>query len=88
MGETPVLIPNTEAKLHKADGTALAREWESRTLPGFFILNLQEGETDKNSTVVSQSKQKHRNIWGMDTSRKIFSSDEIFEVKGNSCCNP
>jgi hypothetical protein len=34
---TPVPIPNTEVKLFSADGTALGAEWESRSLPGFFI---------------------------------------------------
>lgn len=33
-GETPVPIPNTEAKPSIADGTAPGREWESRTAPG------------------------------------------------------
>ena len=33
---TPVPIPNTEVKLSRADGTAGATLWESRTLPGFF----------------------------------------------------
>jgi hypothetical protein len=32
---TPVPIPNTEVKLFRADGTAGATLWESRTLPGF-----------------------------------------------------
>ena len=32
---TPVPIPNTEVKLSRADGTAGATLWESRTLPGF-----------------------------------------------------
>ena len=32
---TPVPIPNTEVKLFRADGTAGASLWESRTLPGF-----------------------------------------------------
>ena len=31
--ETPGLIPNPEAKLASADGTALGRVWESRTPP-------------------------------------------------------
>ena len=30
---TPVPIPNTEVKLFRADDTAPARVWESRTLP-------------------------------------------------------
>ena len=34
---TPVPIPNTEVKFFSADGTALEAEWESRSLPGFFI---------------------------------------------------
>ena len=33
---TPVPIPNTEVKLSRADGTAGATLWESRSLPGFF----------------------------------------------------
>lgn len=37
-GVTPVLIPNTVVKPSSADGTALVTVWESRTLPGFFIL--------------------------------------------------
>src|SRR3954451_12022359 len=32
-GETPGPIPNPEAKPFSADGTALARVWESRTPP-------------------------------------------------------
>ena len=32
---TPVPIPNTEVKLSRANGTAGATLWESRTLPGF-----------------------------------------------------
>jgi cation diffusion facilitator family transporter len=35
-GETPVPIPNTAVKPSSADGTSLARGWESRSLPGFF----------------------------------------------------
>ncbi len=35
--ETPVPIPNTEVKLFSADGTARGAEWESRSLPGFFL---------------------------------------------------
>ena len=34
-GVTPVPIPNTEVKPSKADVTAAARLWESRTLPGY-----------------------------------------------------
>ena len=34
---TPVPIPNTEVKLFSADGTAPGAEWESRSLPGFFL---------------------------------------------------
>jgi hypothetical protein len=34
-GATPVPIPNTEVKPSKADDTAVARQWESRTLPGY-----------------------------------------------------
>ena len=30
---TPGSIPNPEAKLFSADGTALEAEWESRSLP-------------------------------------------------------
>lgn len=37
-GETPVPIPNTEAKPLGADGTARGAEWESRMLPGFLFL--------------------------------------------------
>src|SRR5882757_8890106 len=40
VGETPGPIPNPEAKPFSADGTALGRVWESRTLPAF---NLWEG---------------------------------------------
>ena len=32
---TPVPIPNTEVKLSRANGTAGATLWESRTMPGF-----------------------------------------------------
>src|SRR5438876_3896926 len=33
-GATPVPIPNTEVKPSRADGTALATAWESRSPPG------------------------------------------------------
>ena len=36
MKETPVPIPNTTVKLHRADGTAGEALWESRTLPGLY----------------------------------------------------
>ena len=42
----PVLIPNTEVKLHRADGTVRDTVWESRTLPHF------QCETGVNSTPV------------------------------------
>ena len=35
MKVTPVPIPNTTVKLHRADGTAGEALWESRKLPGF-----------------------------------------------------
>src|SRR2546425_7881442 len=35
-GATPVPIPNTEVKPSRADGTALATAWESRSLPGLI----------------------------------------------------
>ena len=35
--ETPGSIPNPEAKLDRADGTALGRVWESRSPPDIFI---------------------------------------------------
>ena len=34
MKVTPVPIPNTTVKLHRADGTAGEALWESMTLPG------------------------------------------------------
>ena len=37
--EIPVPIPNTEVKLSYVDDTA--EKWESRKLPGFFILKLK-----------------------------------------------
>mgnify|MGYP006895445045 CR=1 FL=1 len=37
-GETPGPIPNPEAKLIRADGTALGRVWESRSLPNFNVV--------------------------------------------------
>ena len=36
-GETPVPIPNTEAKPLGADGTARGAWWESRMLPGLIF---------------------------------------------------
>ncbi len=35
---TPVPIPNTEVKLHIADGTARVTGWESRSLPAFIYV--------------------------------------------------
>ena len=35
--ETPGSIPNPEAKLDCADGTALGRVWESRSPPDIFV---------------------------------------------------
>ena len=51
VGETPGPIPNPEAKPFSADGTALGRVWESRTLPAFTCLGgvgfgLVESETN------------------------------------------
>ena len=37
-GETPGPIPNPEAKLASADGTALDTVWESRTPPDIFLV--------------------------------------------------
>ena len=39
---TPVPIPNTEVKPLIADGTAWVTVWESRTLPGFEIININK----------------------------------------------
>ncbi len=39
---TPVPIPNTVVKPLIADGTAWVTVWESRTLPGFEIININE----------------------------------------------
>ena len=36
MKVTPVPIPNTTVKLHRADGTAGEALWESRTSPGLY----------------------------------------------------
>ena len=36
-GATPVSIPNTAVKPSRADGTAFARGWESRSVPGFLF---------------------------------------------------
>ena len=44
IGETPVPIPNTEVKPFSADGTARGAEWESRSLPGFFISGRRVGD--------------------------------------------
>ena len=40
MEATPVPIPNTEVKLHIADGTARVTVWESRSLPAFIYAPL------------------------------------------------
>ena len=40
-GATPVPIPNTEVKPVRADGTAWAAVWESRSLPGFFLTRIK-----------------------------------------------
>jgi DNA-binding transcriptional ArsR family regulator len=37
-GATPDPIPNSVVKPTRADGTNAARHWESRSLPGFFLL--------------------------------------------------
>ncbi len=42
-GAPPVPIPNTEVKPSKADATAAARQWESRTLPGY----IKAGQVEK-----------------------------------------
>ena len=41
--ETPGSIPNPEAKLDCADGTALGRVWESRSPPDIFIREGMKG---------------------------------------------
>ena len=38
IGVIPVPIPNTEVKPYSADGTVGASPWESKSLPGFFLL--------------------------------------------------
>ena len=43
--ETPGSIPNPEAKLDRADGTALGRVWESRSPPDIFVGSGSELET-------------------------------------------
>ena len=37
-GEIPVPIPNTTVKTFAADGTMLETAWESRRLPGLFMI--------------------------------------------------
>ena len=53
-GVTPVPIPNTEVKSSRADVTAPAREWESRTLPGIFLERPAQ-ETERGVLVVRRS---------------------------------
>ena len=38
-------IPNSEVKPSSADGTARGTAWESRSLPGFFVLKGVKGDT-------------------------------------------
>ena len=56
-GETPVPIPNTEAKPLGADGTARAAEWESRILPGFYFFGIN-GEGAQRPTPFSSRRIK------------------------------
>ena len=37
-GATPDSIPNSEVKTSRADGTAWATVWESRSLPGAYFI--------------------------------------------------
>ena len=43
-GETPGPIPNPEVKTSRADDTAVARLWESRSAPGIFIFRSAKEE--------------------------------------------
>ena len=38
------LLPNSEVKPSGADGTARGTAWESRSLPGFFVLKGVKGD--------------------------------------------
>ena len=42
VGETPVPIPNTEVKPYEVDGTLVARLWESRKSPVYFLAPFQK----------------------------------------------
>ena len=41
-GDPPVLIPNTEVKPCRADGTNLATDWESRSSPLLFLASVAQ----------------------------------------------
>ena len=42
-GDPPVLIPNTEVKPCRADGTNSETSWESRSSPLFFLASVAQG---------------------------------------------
>ena len=42
LGVTPVPIPNTMVKTQAADGTMLGTAWESRWLPNFKKITLEQ----------------------------------------------
>ena len=43
---TPVSIPNTKVKLLEANGTAWETVWESKWLPGLWIIS-SDGESNR-----------------------------------------
>ena len=57
-GAPPVPIPNTEVKPSKADATAAARQWESRTLPGYKKKPAGESQQAFLFRITSSSVQK------------------------------
>lgn len=62
-GAPPVPIPNTEVKPSKADVTAAARQWESRTLPGYK--KKPAGESQQAFLFCGQVQRPEESRWGL-----------------------
>lgn len=75
--ETPGSIPNPEAKLDCADGTALGRVWESRSSPGIIC---RRPRTRVRGLRCLTEKVRHR--LNSSAARKFISEPPMLQVLG------
>ena len=71
-GAPPVPIPNTEVKPSKADVTAAARQWESRTLPGY-----KKKPAGESQQAFLFFRPRQRNLLSMKKVKEIYLATAI-----------